>query len=772
MKLKKQTLLTYFKLIFFVVNLLLTGSIYAKNISPMIWNLPYKQEFFIGREDSLDNLNKLLKNNLVFISGINGIGKTFLAIEYAHKYKKDYDLVWKFSSKVDLSQQYELFADMLYQNGFLEKKIYYPDKNKYIRFINNWLQSTNHKWLLIFDDVSKMNELYNYLPEHHSSDYKHIIVTTNLFFNNGNEMKLEKFERKESLKFLNKNIKVNIEQKSLNLLAEHVGDHPLALKQSAAYFNCVEGVSVTNYIDLLEKQKNSLWEAEKVVLNMKKDDNKAYKTLSQSIQVSLQKLKNKNKHAFDTLMFLSLINFEKIEKSLLADLVNILGDKYSTSVSDLQKFNLLDIVNESTYSIHKYITYVVTNNLSDKDREKMSEIATKLFVEIIDTPASELPKFFSKNTNTLSHLNFLFKNLEYASKKLTILKVRALYYMYYYLRDYDSSFLISDDIILHIDSFLDTKHVIDVARFYGIYSNMKLVSSTPDDAIKQAEKSKKILLKLDSEEAKKELVLILTNNLGNQYFWQGNLSNSQECCDIAEKSLKNLKYTTGEATFLILKLNLAIQKGNFYEAIEISKKLELLFAKDESIYNSMGFYIYTIISKAYGKLNDYKRSMLSADKAYKLALIMVDGDSKHEMVARAGVFLAKAKMLNKRFGESKKLVISAIDSFDNLYKDKKHSLRQAYAHIILGSIYQETGELELAHNHYVFAESIYNKLLTSLKIDDVSELYFKLTQLGFLLKDNVLVKKYCKKHIELFGLNHSRTLSLVDQADKLHFSLL
>ena len=54
----------------------------------------YNSACFVGRQDDLEEINELLaKNQLVFLSGIGGIGKTELAKQYAYRHRAQYDTV-------------------------------------------------------------------------------------------------------------------------------------------------------------------------------------------------------------------------------------------------------------------------------------------------------------------------------------------------------------------------------------------------------------------------------------------------------------------------------------------------------------------------------------------------------------------------------------------------------------------------------------------------------------------------------------------------------
>src|SRR5262249_5260594 len=68
---------------------------------PAVWNIPYLRNiFFTGREHILQQLADGLKVGRAIalsqpqvISGLGGIGKTQIAVEYAYQYHQDYQMV-------------------------------------------------------------------------------------------------------------------------------------------------------------------------------------------------------------------------------------------------------------------------------------------------------------------------------------------------------------------------------------------------------------------------------------------------------------------------------------------------------------------------------------------------------------------------------------------------------------------------------------------------------------------------------------------------------
>src|SRR5260370_31936076 len=94
------------------------------------------------------------------ISGLDGSGKTQIAVEYAYRYRDEYTAVlWvNAASREILTSDFASVADLL---DLPEKD--QPNQNIAAKAARQWLQTATG-WLLIFDNVSAMNMVHDFLP--------------------------------------------------------------------------------------------------------------------------------------------------------------------------------------------------------------------------------------------------------------------------------------------------------------------------------------------------------------------------------------------------------------------------------------------------------------------------------------------------------------------------------------------------------------------------------------------------------------------------------
>ena len=141
-------------------------------------------------------------------------------------------------------------------------------------------------------------------------------------------------------------------------------------------------------------------------------------------------------------------------------------------------------------------------------------------------------------------------------------------------------------------------------------------------------------------------------------------------------------------------------------------------------------------------------------------------DRENTFYAHLDILKAQCLLKENHINEAETLLHQALNLYaESLGGDARHR-KQAFAHFVLGTLYERAGNYEKALARYLKSESIYDTLLKEKAIEDVSLLYKHLALLGVALKDESLTHTYLKKHLKTFGLQHPRTQEIIHHLDR------
>ncbi len=255
--------------------------------------LPFSPNpLFTGRVADLEKLADALVNHASAgtvitqaITGMGGLGKTQLAVEFAYRYGNQFQGVhW-----LNLADPTTLDSEIAFCGQKMGLDNWPEDQPSQVALIEFTWKSQGPRLLILdnFEDVANAN---NVLPRFRHSSIR-ILVTSRrsdwLPTTGLNPILLELFSPTESLDFLKQSLlKRKDNDTDLNTLSERLGHLPLALELASRYLNGHTRQSVTDYLaqtkEALEHVSMNAWKKEVLGLTPTQHDTSLLSTFALS----------------------------------------------------------------------------------------------------------------------------------------------------------------------------------------------------------------------------------------------------------------------------------------------------------------------------------------------------------------------------------------------------------------------------------------------------------------------------------------------------------
>ncbi|MFG2868134.1 FxSxx-COOH system tetratricopeptide repeat protein [Streptomyces sp. NPDC048338] len=219
---------------------------------PGVWNVPGRNPHFTGREAAMTKVREGLVGGrqavVHAVHGLGGIGKTQFALEYAHRFASQYDIVWW----IDAEQADQIpvhYAELATRLGVARPE---AGTDHVTRSLLEYLR-TRDRWLIVLDNADDPGAFEAVLP----TGPGHVLITSrnpgwkDIVPSHG----LDVFPRGDSVVYLTNRIP-GIAAQQADALAGDLGDLPLALAQAVGVIT--SGMTPDRYRHLLTSKTTAL----------------------------------------------------------------------------------------------------------------------------------------------------------------------------------------------------------------------------------------------------------------------------------------------------------------------------------------------------------------------------------------------------------------------------------------------------------------------------------------------------------------------------------
>jgi hypothetical protein len=206
-----------------------------------------------GREALLADLHSRLAGaeedgpRIVALHGLGGVGKTSVAVEYAHQHLTSLGVVWQFSAEDEavLGAEFMRLAVMLGVAGVM------LDRRDPLALVHSALADSAAPWLLVFDNAPDAKSLRPFLPP--AGNGQVLITSQSALWPPGQGVEVQVLNVRAAAKFLTARTG-DPDGQSARELAVLLSGLPLALEQAGAYIQATGG-SLAGYAGLLGRRR-------------------------------------------------------------------------------------------------------------------------------------------------------------------------------------------------------------------------------------------------------------------------------------------------------------------------------------------------------------------------------------------------------------------------------------------------------------------------------------------------------------------------------------
>jgi Tfp pilus assembly protein PilF len=348
-----------------------------------VWNVAVERNpVFTGRRGLLGRLHQALtkpgnRQARVVLTGMGGVGKTALAVEYAHHHREEYLVVWW----VRAEQPETLAADLaalagplgLAEAGAREQQVI-------LDAVGRWL-GEHDGWLLVADNAEPTKQTTGLFPD---GPGRLLVTSRDVAWRRQATalLPVEVLERTESVRLLGRRTG-DRDKAAAERLAEVLGDLPLALEQAGAYCEA-EQLPLAGYLDLLQTNAGELFAKGQPV--------DYTHTVATTWTLGVDQAASRSPPAPDLLRLLAYLGPDEIpwdlltpalaeQEALPGSLTGLTEGGLERALGALARFSLVKRTGTGVV-VHRLVQQVVRDGLDSEEQSAWAEAAAGLLVVV------------------------------------------------------------------------------------------------------------------------------------------------------------------------------------------------------------------------------------------------------------------------------------------------------------------------------------------------------------------------------------------------------
>ncbi|WP_420887389.1 tetratricopeptide repeat protein [Candidatus Paracaedibacter symbiosus] len=648
----------------------------------------------------------------IALVGNGGAGKTTLSRQYAQHQKSS--VVWEINAetKESLMHSFENLAYALSQTDEHQKILRniqgiqheQEKEDKILLFVKERLKS-NSNWLLIYDNVELFTDIQKYFPQDFRTwgKGKIILTTRNSNLQNNSQVnhliQVGELNRDQQLDLFlkimgNGNIDVftPTQKESARKFLEEIPSFPLDVSV-AAYYLKATNVSYEKYLENMSKYNKDFADLQE---NLLKEAGCYTKTRYGIITISLQRLMDTHKDFGDLLLFISLLDSQKIPKELLNTYKN--GEVVDNFIYNSKKFSFtMNEANpkEANLSIHRSTQEVILLYLIATLNFEKRKTIVRLITNSLDTYFAKLieKENYLKITILRNHVERLltYTNLLEEGDRISISSNLAK--IYFYLGNYTRAKYLFEKVLTKLKNNHAGNHI-KIAEALGYIGNVYRALANDQQAKIFLEQS--LLIYKQCLPRNHPQIAQILGYLGNTHRRLGDYNKAQS---LLEESLLTCKQCLPSnhlqiAWTLRYLGNLYRRLGNYEKAKNLLEQSLTIYKENFGENHVRIAWTQTYLGDVYRNLGNYEKAKNLLEQS--LTIYKENFGENHARVAWAQTYLGDVYRNLGNYEKAKNLLEQSL----TIYKENfgENHARVAWTQTYLGDVHRNLGNYEKAKN--------------------------------------------------------------------------